>query len=81
MNEPARLASRSRGPSSSSASPIRGIGELAVMKRWLPSSISIPAVISLGNHPGHSALTRTPFRAHCSASSFVSVTTAPLLAT
>ncbi len=55
MNEPARLASRSSGPSSSSASPIRGIGELVVMKRWLPSSVSIPAVISLGNQPGHSA--------------------------
>ena len=52
MNEPARLASRSNGPVESSASPIRGIGELAVMKRWLPSSLSIPAVISLGEPAG-----------------------------
>ena len=35
-------------------------------ERWLPSSLSMPAVISLGNQPGHSAFTRMPLRAHCS---------------
>ena len=78
MNEPASLASRSRAPSSSPSWPIRGMGELAWMNRWLPSSVSIPAVISDGNHPGHSAFTRTPLRAHCSASSRVRLRTAPL---
>ena len=46
----------------------------------LPSSLSMPAVISEGNQPGHSALTVIPLRAHCSASSLVRLTTAPLLA-
>ena len=50
------------------------------MNRCDPSSPSMPAVISDGNHPGHSALTRTPLRANCSASSRVRLIIAPLLA-
>ncbi len=56
---------------------MRGIGDIWRMNAWLPSSVSIPAVISLGNHPGHSAFTRMPLRAHCRASSRVRFTTAP----
>src|SRR4051794_18178390 len=41
------------------------------------SSATISAVISLGNQPGAMALTRTPLRAHCTASSRVRFTTAP----
>ena len=37
------------------------------MNRWLDSSVSMSPVISDLNHPGLSALTRIPFRAHCSA--------------
>jgi amidase len=80
MNVLASLASRRSAPSSSCSWPIRGIGVLVAMKRWLPSSVSMPAVISDGNQPGQSAFTRMPLRAHCSASSRVMFTTAPLLA-
>ena len=43
---------------------MRAIGQ-CVFTNWMaPSSVSIPAVISLGNQPGASAFTRTPLRAH-----------------
>ena len=52
-----------------------------VFTNWMAdSSLSIPAVISLGNHPGASAFTRTPLRAHWQASSRDRLMTAPLLA-
>ena len=60
--------------------PCGCIGVFVAMNRCAPSSVSIPAVISDGNHPGHRALTRTPLRANCSASSRVMLTIAPLLA-
>src|SRR6478736_3407572 len=76
MKLPASLASSISAPSSSFGSPRRGIGPLAAMNAS-PLSVDISAVISEVNHPGAMALTRTPLRAHCSASSRVRFTTAP----
>ena len=42
-----------------------------------PSGVSMPEVISDGNQPGQRAFTRTPLRAHWSASSRVRFNTAP----
>ena len=80
MNVPAGVDSISSAPSSSWASPIRGIGPLASIQATAPGSDSMPAVSSDWNQPGHSALTRTLRRANCRASSRVRLTTAPLLA-
>jgi len=80
MNDTASLASSSSWPSSSSSSPICGIGEFMVMKRRLAGSVSIPSVISDVNHPRRRAFARRPLRARCNANSRVELTTAPLLA-
>ena len=49
-------------------------------KSWDDWSVVIPSVISDGNQPGHSELTRTLRRASCRPSSRLRLTTAPLLA-
>ena len=53
------------------------MGALRLMKPSALSSSHMSLVISLGNQPGAMAFTRTPLRAHCTASSRVRFTTAP----
>jgi hypothetical protein len=56
---------------------VRAIGQLRPTHVIDPSSANISAVNSLANQPGASAFTRTPLRAHCTASSRLKLTAAP----
>jgi hypothetical protein len=71
-------ARKSSGPTSSLGLPTRFMGERPLAQSRKPGMPKRPAVISLGNHPGAMALTRTPRLPQLDARWRVRLTTAPL---